>query len=98
KVALELKTSKHLEVLGGAKQTVDVAEMHESSAVFKVRATNALGSGNFTFIASLGDRSSKLSTDLSVRPPVPYMTTLQAGHLEKGETEVKVTRRMVPEF
>ena len=48
-------------------------------AHFALRATRSLGSGTVTVTASLGVKRSKLSTAVSVRPPVAYLTSLQAG-------------------
>src|SRR6185369_3515335 len=58
-------------------------EMHEGKTSFKVKVNPVLGSGTITFVASLGGKSSKLSTDLSVRPPVPYLTLGLAHGLTK---------------
>ena len=50
------------------------------------------------FVASAGGKSAKLQTDLSVRPTVPYATTLTAGHLRDGDKDIAVARRLYPEF
>jgi alpha-2-macroglobulin len=97
-VNVELQVSRHLEVVGGARQKVKVAEMRESSVTFKVRAKSVLGSGTLTFVATLGDKKGKLSTDLSVRPATPYLSTFSAGHLKDTTVSVPVTRNMHPEF
>src|SRR5690606_3188874 len=34
--------------------------------------------------------------DMSIRPATPYMTTLQAGVLRRGERDVRVARAMYP--
>src|SRR5581483_409026 len=72
-VNLKLAVSKHLEILGPSDVKLTIAELREASTIFKVRAKAFLGSGNLTFTASLGDKHGKLSTDLSVRPPSPYL-------------------------
>jgi len=98
-VNLKLAVSKHLEILGPSDVKLTIAELREASTIFKVRAKAFLGSGNLTFTASLGDKHGKLSTDLSVRPPSPYLSTFAAGHLKGGaNTTVAVTRNMYPEY
>lgn len=100
-VTLALKPSAHFEVLGAASQTLNVGEMREGVALFRLRAKTAdqavLGSGTLAFTASLGQRSSRLSTDVSVRPASPFETDVRVGSF-KGKHELPVARRMHPEF
>ncbi|MBI5624103.1 MAG: alpha-2-macroglobulin family protein [Elusimicrobia bacterium] len=95
---VELKTSEHLEVLGGQTRRVKVAEGRETSVAFKLRAKDKLGSGNMTFTAALGDRKSRASVDASVRPPQPFMSTLAGGVMKGGAAEVPVVRAMYPHY
>ena len=97
-VQLELKTVPALQVLGATKVQLKISEMREASAVFKVRALNQLGAANLHFVATRGKYSGKRETELSVRPAVPFMTTLTAGRLQNGKIELPVTRQMHTEF
>jgi len=97
-VTLELKTAPALQVIGATKVQLKISEMREASAVFKVRALNQLGSANLNFVATRGKYSGKRETDLSVRPAVPYMTTLTAGRLQNSYVDVPVTRQLHSEF
>lgn len=97
-IQLDLKTSQHLEVLGGARQTVKIDTGRESVVTFRLRARNVLGSGSLSFSASLGAKRAQYTVDLSVRPPVPYMTTVAGGHVKSGKADVPVTRSMYPEY
>lgn len=97
-INLELKTSKHLEVLGTARQTVKIDAGSESVVTYKLRARDVLGSGNLRFSAAMGAKRAQYSVDLSVRPPVPYMTTVVGGHFQSGKVDVPVTRRMYSEY
>lgn len=97
-VTLELKTAPALQVLGSNKVQLAISEMREASAVFKVRALNQLGSANLNFVATRGKYSGKRETDLSVRPAVPYMTTLTAGRLKNDKIDVAVTRQLHSEY
>jgi len=100
KVAVQLQTSKHLQVASDATQTVKIGEMRESVVRFKLKATQVLGSGNMTFVASLGGKSAKYSIELSVRPAAPLYTTTQVGHLPPGggRTQVSVPRELFAEY
>ena len=97
-VTLQCQSGEALEVLDGATRKVKVAEGHETSATFQVRAKEKLGSANLTFVASLGDKHSKQSTELSVRPSQPFMTTLTGGWLKSSKADVPVPRTMYPEY
>lgn len=97
-VTLELQTSPGLEVIGPRKVIVAAGEMREGTASFRLRARPPLGSAAMTFTSSVGSRSAHYATELSVRPAVPYMTTLTAGHVRKGNEVAPITRRMYPDF
>jgi uncharacterized protein YfaS (alpha-2-macroglobulin family) len=94
KVTLELKTSEHLEVLDAASRPLDIDEGREASTTFRVRAKSVLGSGTLAFTASMGKERVKQSVDLSVRPAVPYLTSVAGGHLKDGKADVAVSRKM----
>lgn len=97
-IQIELKTSQHLEILGGGRQTVKIDAGRESVVTYRLRARNLLGSGSLSFSAALGTKRAQYSVDLSVRPPVPYMTTVAGGHVKSGSANVPVTRAMYPEY
>ncbi|MBZ4418423.1 alpha-2-macroglobulin [Myxococcus sp. RHSTA-1-4] len=93
-VVLELKTSEHLEVLDEVKRPLKIDEGREASTTYRVRAKTVLGSGTLAFTASLGKERVKQSVDLSVRPPVPFLTSVAGGHLKDGKADLAVSRKM----
>ncbi|WP_164018909.1 alpha-2-macroglobulin family protein [Pyxidicoccus trucidator] len=93
-VVLELKTSEHLEVLDEVKRPLKIDEGREASTTFRVRAKSVLGSGTLAFTASMGKERVKQSVDLSVRPPVPFLTSVVGGHLKDGKADVAVPRKL----
>jgi uncharacterized protein YfaS (alpha-2-macroglobulin family) len=95
---LTLATSKHLEIIGPHEVDLPIAEMREGSAIFRVRVRRELGSASLRFEARLGDKSGRLSTDMSVRPASPFVTTVRAGYLKSGEEKVPVERRLFSEY
>ncbi len=97
-VNLDLSTSEHLEILDKGQRSLKIAEGGEESASFKVRAKEVLGSGRFTFTASLGSKKTAYSIETSVRPPIPYMTDVKSGSFKSGKVDVEVKRTMHPEF
>jgi uncharacterized protein YfaS (alpha-2-macroglobulin family) len=97
-VSVELRTSKNLEIIGQGKTSLAIGEMREGSARFRLRANSELGAAKLTFTASMGDKSSSYSTELSVRPPVAYRSSLQAGFFRGGTKEVAITRTLYPQY
>jgi hypothetical protein len=97
-IALSLRTSPHLEVIGPAQTNLGIPELREGTATFRVRAKDKLGSANLTFAASALGKSAKTSVDTSVRPPVPLRTELAIGSVVDGKADVTVTRNLYPEF
>lgn len=98
KPKLSLSTSSHLEILGPREVELPIGEMREGSAVFRVRARKQLGSASLRLEARLGDKTAHLTTDLSVRPASPFVTTLQAGYLKDSDTTVPVERKLYSEL
>lgn len=96
-VKVGLKTSEHLEVLGDKQVELKIGELRESSTVFRIRVKDALGSATLTFDASLGAKTGRIATDVSVRPASPYQTRLQIGTLNDGKVEVPITRELYSE-
>jgi uncharacterized protein YfaS (alpha-2-macroglobulin family) len=100
-VAITLKTSAHLEVIGSPSQTLKIGELRESVATFRIKAADGaraqLGSATVTFAAALGAKGARLSTDVSVRPAVPRYATTAIGSF-KGSAEVPVGRNLYGEF
>lgn len=97
KPRLSLTTSKHLEVIGPREVELPIGEMREGSAVFRVKAKPELGSASLRFEARLGDKVGRLSTELSVRPASPFVTTLKVGYLKNGDTTVPIERKLFAE-
>lgn len=97
-VQVSLNTTPHLQVVGNPRVSLKISEMREASTTFKLRALAKLGSADLTFVASRGKASAKLGSDLSVRPSVPYMTTLNAGFFKNGKLDLPVTRQMYSEL
>jgi uncharacterized protein YfaS (alpha-2-macroglobulin family) len=80
-VTVGLKTGPQLQVLGDASQSLKLASMHEGVAIFRVRATETLGSGGLTFSASYGGKSAVQQVDLSVRPAAAYRAEVDIARI-----------------
>ncbi len=83
-VVVTLKTGPQLQIVGSAMQSVNLASMREGVALFRVKATDRLGSGNLSFVAGYAGKSAKQSVDLSVRPASAYRTQVDVGRVDPG--------------
>lgn len=97
-IKLDLAVSEHLQVLGGAQQTLKIGVGREGVAIFKLRAKAVLGSATLTFTAALGDKRTRYAIDASVRPPLPYLTSVTTGQIKSGKADIAVERRVYPHF
>ncbi|TBR17599.1 alpha-2-macroglobulin family protein [bacterium] len=97
-VRLSAAATGGLSVEDGAARVLKVPEGREATALFKVRARVPLGNAELAFTAEGAGQRSALSATLSVRPPVPYRTTLASGRVAGGRATVEVGRRMHKEF
>ena len=92
-VAVTLKTGPQFQLLGGNSQTLTLAPAHEGVVTFRVRATQALGSGNLTFTASYGGKSASQSTDVSIRPAAAYRTQIDIARVAPDSKKAVLTLR-----
>jgi uncharacterized protein YfaS (alpha-2-macroglobulin family) len=97
-VALDLQTSAGLEVTQRPPATGTISEGRDASFHWRLRAKDLLGNADMTVTAQLGDKSSSLTSHLSIRPPVPYLTTLTTGYFKGDEKRVPISRQMYPQF
>ncbi|VAW64596.1 Large extracellular alpha-helical protein [hydrothermal vent metagenome] len=85
KIDIKIKTSEHLELIGGVKDSLIIAEGSEGKLTFKVRATSKLGDARLVVTAKHKDESSSRTATLSVRPAMPYHTSLLMGYDKKAD-------------
>jgi alpha-2-macroglobulin len=97
-IELRAETNALLSILQAPVQKLRIAEGREQSATFRFRVNEKLGSGEIRFTASRNGTEIKRRATLSVRPPVPYMTEVHSGRLNKGMAEIPVRRAIHLEF
>lgn len=100
-VTLNLAASTAFELVGAAKQTLKISELHEGMTLYKIKVREGagakLGSARLEFTASFGGKFAKLGTEISVRPATPHLTIMQTGSF-KGDTQIVVKRDMFAEY
>ncbi|MBB5020041.1 hypothetical protein HNQ59_003349 [Chitinivorax tropicus] len=97
-ITVALKGGKELAVVGESKTSLQAAYLKEGVAEFKLRATETLGAGNLEFIATIGDKSARMTESVSVRPAVPFRTQLSFGRFDGSSTTQTLTRDLYPEY
>ncbi|MBN1649118.1 MAG: hypothetical protein JW874_13865 [Spirochaetales bacterium] len=97
KINLELSTGPHLSVTSSPKLTLTVPEGKDIAAVFTIKVNDTLGGAELHFTASQGHESSRINSYLSVRPAVPYRTSVSSGSVSNGSETIETVRKMYPE-
>jgi alpha-2-macroglobulin len=96
-VNLDLQTTEGLEVTQKPAAAATIPEGRDASFHWLLRAKDHLGNADITVMAESGGKKSGLVSHLSVRPPVPYLTTLTSGYFKDDEKRVPITRKLYPE-
>ncbi len=97
-VHVSAEPSEHLKIVKSPANPLQISEGREVSATFRVRARDKFGSASLVFRASTAGQESKLRSTLSVRPAVPFMTSLRSGNFTKDSVELKIERPLHPDF
>ncbi len=96
-VIVTLKGSKGL-IIPETSRTVIIPEGRDEVVKFPVEVGDMPGSKDLTVNASSGGKSSSMIHSLSVRPLVPFRTTIISGVSKQGGDEIPINRRMYPDF
>lgn len=97
-IAVDVLPGEGLEVVGDARHRVKIAEGGEARVEFRVRALDVLGPATLRFRAAAGDRQAQITSGMSVRPAVPYRTSLTAGFAEDGRVSLELPRTLYPDL
>ncbi|MCE0483690.1 MAG: alpha-2-macroglobulin family protein, partial [Methylacidiphilales bacterium] len=97
-VNLNLVTTDGLEVTQKPDASATIAEGRDASFHWLLRAKDLLGNADITVTAESGGKKSSLASHLSIRPPVPYLTTLTSGYFKESEKQVAISRKLYPQY
>lgn len=97
-VHLSVQVSSGLEVVQNPGDTVAVSEGRDASVHWLLRAKDNPGDADITIMTEAKGQKSSLASHLSIRPPVPYLTTLTSGYFREDEKRIPVTRQLYPEY
>ncbi len=96
-VTLTANLPAGIEVVGEKVVTLQIDELREQVAHFRFRAREVLGSAGISFSATGGAKTSKLTSDVSVRPSAPYRTVISIGSFTKN-ADVPIKGEMFAEL
>lgn len=96
-INLKVKSSPHLKVYP-TSQKLTLSEDQDTTIRFNVIVNKLLGAASLTFEASSNKEKTKLASYLSVRPAIPYRTTLKTGTVRNEKVEVETPRRMYEDY
>jgi uncharacterized protein YfaS (alpha-2-macroglobulin family) len=97
-VNLDLQVSEGLEIVQKPSAALTIPEGRDASVHWLLRAKDKLGNADITIFAESGVKKSNLASHLSIRPPVPYLTTLTSGYFKENEKRLPITRKLYPEY
>lgn len=93
-VSVRLETSAHLEIIGDKAQRLVIDEGSEKTVHFRLKAKERLGAAQVRFIVTSGKEQVSRRATLSIRPALPYSTTLSSGYAKNGKAELAVPRSL----
>ena len=83
---------------GDGPITLAIAEGGEGRATLRLRAGPSPGAASLTVTARLGEETARRQTSLSVRPAVPFETTVVSGFDGDGNARIELPRRLHESF
>ena len=93
-VTVRLEASPQLKIVGDKDQRLTIGEGSEKTVHFQLKATNQLGAAQVRFIVTSGKQQATRRATLSVRPALPYTTTMTSGFADNGKAQLNVPRRL----
>ena len=98
-VKVSVEVTDGLEIVQKPDDTTTIAEGRDASVHWLLKAKDVLGNADITITAESGGKRTSLASHLSIRPPVPYLTTITTGVVNDGkEATVPLKRKLYPEY
>lgn len=97
-VHLRLETSPNLEIVGEQEKRLAIDEGGEKTVYFRLRAKGKPGAAQVRYIVTSGKEQATRGATLSIRPALPYTTTMTSGYTEDGKAQLKLSRSLYPDL
>jgi len=95
-IHINITASPSLEVIDSPTSSLNINEREEKTVKIKLRAKSVLGPANITWMANIGDKTSKITSSLSIRPTSTLLTTVTSGLSDKKKV-IPLDRVLYPE-
>ncbi len=93
-VTVRIQVSDQLQIVGDHEQQLTISEGNEKTVHFQLKAQDRLGSAEVLFVITSGEEQASRRATLSVRPALPYATTLSSGYARDGKASLEVLRSL----
>ena len=94
-VTLSVESVGPLQINGSTTQTLTIDEGSEQVARFQVQAGEQPEAAQLIFTATAGDERSRRRSGISLRPAVPYRTTMHCRSGDAGRIDLPVPRALL---
>ncbi|MBW6477457.1 MAG: alpha-2-macroglobulin, partial [Chromatiales bacterium] len=97
-IRVALSSDEGLTILGDSEHLLGLDTGSEGRVEFRLRAGEVPGGQTLHLRASHDETVSRRSTSLSIRPALPYQTSLLGGRSESGKAELSLPRQLLPQL
>ena len=97
-IELSATALQRLGIEGDAPTILTIPEGGEGRAILRLKAGVDPGEASMRLVARLDDVNVERQTSLSIRPPVPFETSVVSGFDADGTVEIPLPRRLHPPF
>ena len=93
-LTVRLEASPQLKIVGAKEQRLSISQGSEKTVHFQLKSTEKLGAAQVRFIVTSGKEQATRRATLSIRPALPYTSTLTSGYTDGGKAQLEVPRRL----
>ena len=95
---VEISVSNNLEVTSLSREKINISEGSEGAAKFTLLAKDKIGASSVSFKVSKGDKKTKSTVGVSLRPALPYITDIFGGYIKNDDVKIPINRSMYPNY
>lgn len=96
-INVNLIASPKIEIISSPELLIEIAEGHEQTVHFKLKAKSILGATKLSIKANKDDQSSTMSATLSIRPAIPFSTYINSGKSTDAQKTLDIMQTLYPE-
>lgn len=97
-IKLNVSSDNNLSIEGAKSFDLSLANNADQTVFVKVKALNSLGNAELKFEASSGSEKVKAASTMSIRPALPYRTSIKTGFVKNSTVKLPVEREVFDAF